>query len=51
MTAQDAPQGGLEFALNGGEAGLHLPSVVGGAIVGEGKFPVLHRRLDWLGSA
>jgi hypothetical protein len=31
-----------QSALDGGEAGLDLPTVVGGSVVGEDEFPVRH---------
>jgi hypothetical protein len=37
----DAAEGGLQLALDGGFAGLDLPSVEIGAVVGEGEFPRL----------
>jgi hypothetical protein len=44
---EDALAGGVvdglgEHALNGGQVGLHLPSVVGRSVVGEGELPVSH---------
>jgi hypothetical protein len=46
---EDALAGGAvdgvgERALDGGQAGLDLPSVVGGSVVGEGELPVLSWR-------
>ena len=38
-----------ECALNGGEVGLNLPTVVGGPVVGEDEFPVRHGA-DWHGN-
>jgi len=35
--AGDAAEGGLEFTLDGGLAGLNLPTAEIGAIVGEGE--------------
>jgi len=43
--AQDAIERRSQFALDGGVAGLNLPAVKVGAIVGEDEFPVLH----WFG--
>ena len=37
-----------ESALNGGEIGLDLPTVVGGSVVGQDEFPVRHGA-DWHG--
>jgi len=34
-------EGGLKFALDGEFAGLDLPAMEVGAVVGEGEFPVL----------
>ena len=42
--AGDAAESGLQFALDGGLAGLHLPALEASAIVGEGYFPSLERR-------
>ena len=40
--ADDAPESRLQFALDGGFAGLDLPAVEVGAVVGESQFPRLH---------
>ena len=40
--AGDAVDGVGERALDGGQAGLDLPAVEGGAVVGEGELPVRH---------
>ncbi len=48
--ADDAAKGGLQFALNGGFAGLNLPSREVGAVVGEGEFPRLALLRRGLGS-
>jgi hypothetical protein len=40
--AGDALDGLREGALNGGEIGLDLPTVVGGSVVGQDEFPVRH---------
>ena len=37
--ARDAAEGGLQFSLDGGLAGLNLPAAVIGAVVGEGELP------------
>jgi hypothetical protein len=39
-------EGVAEGALDGGQAGLYLPAVVGGSVVGEGELPVGHDALD-----
>ena len=40
--AGDAVDGLGESALDGGEVGLDLPTVVGGSVVGEDELPVRH---------
>jgi hypothetical protein len=40
--AGDVADGAGEGALDGGEVGLDLPAVVGGAVVGEDDLPVRH---------
>jgi len=48
----DAVKGVAEGALDGGQSRLDLPAMVGGSVVGEGKFPVGHDPLDGItGSA
>ena len=39
--AGDAAQRGLQFALDGRQAGLHLPALEVGAVVGQGQLPGL----------
>ena len=40
--AGDVEEGAGERSLDCGKPGLHLPSMEGGAVVGEGKLPVRH---------
>ena len=39
--ADNAAERGLQFALDGALAGLNLPTVEIGAVVGDGQFPIL----------
>lgn len=39
--SRDAAESCLELALDGGQAGLHLPALKGGAVVGQSELPVL----------
>ena len=44
--AGDAVEYVAEGALDGGQAGLDLPAVVWGSVIGEGELPVGHDALD-----
>jgi hypothetical protein len=44
--AGDAVKSIAQSALDGGQAGLDLPAMIGGSVVGEGELPVGHDALD-----
>ena len=46
--AGDAAEGGLEFSLDGGFAGLNLPAAEVGAVIGQGQLPVLWQAPGWV---